>query len=376
MSDKWGSHLRGTFSGRLARGLRARRQGDEGASLVEYALLLALIAVVAIGALTFLGKTVSGTLNNVGNTIALGGSGGGSGPVFTDSTGTPLASTTVPNFNAGIPGQSNQFYASGTPPTTFTLTNSNLPGTMTLSSGGLLSGTPSTPGGPYTFTVTATDSSGSVSTQFSLTVVAASAPVFSAPSPFSATYVAGTPQTVNFAASPATAITESGALPSGVTFTGGTTSATLSGSAASGQGGVYPITITAANGTTTNPQSFTLTVNEKNGAVTPSSGDMTDETASTITLSATGYPAPAITLTSGINSLPNGVSFTTGNGTATLTIGNGSASRNDCYHSQGFGLASPTDYPLTFQSASNGVSGATNQSTDFTLTMNCNGNGH
>jgi pilus assembly protein Flp/PilA len=39
---------------------------DTGASLVEYALLLALIAVVAIGALTFLGGTVSNSLNNVG----------------------------------------------------------------------------------------------------------------------------------------------------------------------------------------------------------------------------------------------------------------------------------------------------------------------
>ncbi len=45
------------------------RADETGASLVEYALLLALIAVVAIGALTFLGHTVSNTLNNVGNTI-------------------------------------------------------------------------------------------------------------------------------------------------------------------------------------------------------------------------------------------------------------------------------------------------------------------
>jgi len=42
---------------------------DTGASLVEYALLLALIAVVAIGALTFLGGAVSNTLNNVGHQI-------------------------------------------------------------------------------------------------------------------------------------------------------------------------------------------------------------------------------------------------------------------------------------------------------------------
>lgn len=42
---------------------------ERGASLVEYALLLALIAVVAIVALVFLGGSVSHTLNNVGNAI-------------------------------------------------------------------------------------------------------------------------------------------------------------------------------------------------------------------------------------------------------------------------------------------------------------------
>lgn len=42
---------------------------ERGASLVEYALLLALIAVVAIVALVFLGGSVSNTLNNVGNHI-------------------------------------------------------------------------------------------------------------------------------------------------------------------------------------------------------------------------------------------------------------------------------------------------------------------
>jgi pilus assembly protein Flp/PilA len=42
---------------------------DKGASLVEYALLLALIAVVAIGALIFLGGAVNNTLHNVANTI-------------------------------------------------------------------------------------------------------------------------------------------------------------------------------------------------------------------------------------------------------------------------------------------------------------------
>lgn len=46
-----------------------RLSDERGASLVEYALLLVLIAVVAIAALTFLGGTVANTFNNVGNAI-------------------------------------------------------------------------------------------------------------------------------------------------------------------------------------------------------------------------------------------------------------------------------------------------------------------
>ena len=42
---------------------------ERGASLVEYALLLALIAVVAIAALLFLGGSVNKTLQNVGQNI-------------------------------------------------------------------------------------------------------------------------------------------------------------------------------------------------------------------------------------------------------------------------------------------------------------------
>jgi pilus assembly protein Flp/PilA len=45
------------------------RRDEVGASLVEYALLLALIAVVALVALHFLGGSVSNTLTNVGSSI-------------------------------------------------------------------------------------------------------------------------------------------------------------------------------------------------------------------------------------------------------------------------------------------------------------------
>ena len=54
----------------LAAYLRARFADDErGASLVEYALLVALIAVVCIVAVTFLGKSAKSKFNTVGNSI-------------------------------------------------------------------------------------------------------------------------------------------------------------------------------------------------------------------------------------------------------------------------------------------------------------------
>lgn len=49
--------------------LQARCKTDRGASLVEYALLVALIAVVALLAITFLGGTVRDNISEVGSAI-------------------------------------------------------------------------------------------------------------------------------------------------------------------------------------------------------------------------------------------------------------------------------------------------------------------
>ena len=55
----------------LATYLRARFGDTErGASLVEYALLVALIAVVCIAAVTLLGRNASTKFSKVGNSIA------------------------------------------------------------------------------------------------------------------------------------------------------------------------------------------------------------------------------------------------------------------------------------------------------------------
>jgi len=88
---------------------RVPAKDDDGASLVEYALLLALISVVAIGALTFLGGAVSNTLNNVGHQIAAsGGAGGGGGGGGTSGPGCSpafcISTSGTQSISAGGPG--------------------------------------------------------------------------------------------------------------------------------------------------------------------------------------------------------------------------------------------------------------------------------
>jgi len=50
--------------------LRARLHSDRGASLVEYALLVAFIAIVCIAAVTLLGTNTSGGISQAGNSLA------------------------------------------------------------------------------------------------------------------------------------------------------------------------------------------------------------------------------------------------------------------------------------------------------------------
>jgi pilus assembly protein Flp/PilA len=50
--------------------IQARRGAERGASLVEYALHVALIALVCIAAVTFLGQTVSSQYSSIGSGVA------------------------------------------------------------------------------------------------------------------------------------------------------------------------------------------------------------------------------------------------------------------------------------------------------------------
>ena len=47
----------------------AKMRAEEGQALVEYALIISLIAVVAIGMLTLTGNNVTGILNTIANAL-------------------------------------------------------------------------------------------------------------------------------------------------------------------------------------------------------------------------------------------------------------------------------------------------------------------
>jgi len=176
-----------------------------------------------------------------------------------------ITSASSTTFTTGTAGSFSITSSPGFPATAATLAVSNVQnavaGVNVPSSGTgsiTINGTP-TGSGVETFTITATNGAGLQATQnFTLTVNQAP----SITSANSTTFTAGTAGsfTVTTLGYPNPALSESGALPNGITFTGnGNGTATLAGTAT--VPGTSPITITANNGISPNAmQSFTLTV--------------------------------------------------------------------------------------------------------------------
>ncbi len=276
----------------------------------------------------------------------------GAGPdavqTFTLTVNLPAAITTANNttFTVGTAGTFT-VTATGFPAPTFSETGA-LPSGVTLASAtGLLSGTPAAgAGGTYLLTITAHNGAGMDSTQsFTLTVDQASAIT----SANTAAFTVGSPGTftVTATAFPAPTLSETGALPSGVTFTPAT--GKLAGTPGAGTAGSYPITFTAHNGVGADAlQSFTLTVGQAPAITTTNSATFTVGTAGTFTVTATGFPAPSF---SEAGLLPTGVTFNTTTGVLSGTPGAGTGG----------------SYPIIF-TALNGV--GTNATQNFTLAVN------
>jgi hypothetical protein len=202
--------------------------------------------------------------------------------------------------------------------------NGDTPSVVTGTLSCTTSATPSSPVGDYTISNCSGLSSpnyaityayGNLAVQRAATITSAPATTFTVGSPGSFTLTTGA------AFPPATALTEQGTLPSGVTFIDNKNgTASLAGTPAIGTGATYPVSITATNGV--NPpavQPFTLTVNETPTITSAKTATFTVGSSGTLRIT-TGHDFPTATTLSETGALPGGVTFTDNNdGTATLT---------------------------------------------------------
>jgi len=269
--------------------------------------------------------------------------------------GTPPAITSASNtnFTVSVAGTFT-VTATGMPTPSLSETGA-LPGGVTLKDNGngtaTLSGTPAAgTAGSYSFSITAQNGVGPNASQ-GFTLAVNQAPAVTSAN--NVTFTVSAPGTFSVTATgmPAPSLTETGALPSGVTFKdNGNGTATLSGTPGSGTAGTYTLVMKAHNGVGADAsQTFSLTVNQGLAITSASSTTFTAGAAGTFTVTTTGAPTPSLRET---GTLPSGVIFTdNGNGTATLS---------------GSPLAAGS-YPITI-TAHNGVTADATQS--FTLTVN------
>jgi len=200
---------------------------------------------------------------------------------------------------------------------------------------GALAGTPGAGmGGTYPLTFSATNSVGTNTQGFTLTVD--QAPAFTNAS--STTFKVGSPGAFRIGATgfPAPTLSEAGTdtLPGGVTFTPGT--GNLGGTPGSGAGGNYILHFTAHNGVGSDAtQTFTLAVDEAptvscpanimtnaaNGACSPP--------AISFAANSTGFPAPVLSYQWGSSTITSPTTFALGTNVVTCTAAN-SVGTNQC----------------------------------------------
>jgi hypothetical protein len=310
------------------------------------------------GTATIAGTAGVGTHGSYPITIkADSGLGGSTTQNFTLTVNVAPAITSQPNASAsegdafsftvqtdGVP--TNTISKSGSLPTGLSFTD-NGDNTATIS------GTPAAgTHGSYPLTFTATNGVDSPATQNFTLQVNLGASISSANN---TTAVEGDAMTFTVQAGgvPTPVISHTGALPSGLSFIDnhdGT--ATLSGTAATGTYGSYPLTITANNGVDTPAsQNFTLTVDSKPNFTSATSTSAAEGDPFSFNVTTGENPAAAIGET---GDLPSGLSFVdNGDGTATISGTPDAGSKGT--------------YPLTF-SADNGVHSPVTQ--NFTLQVN------
>ncbi len=230
------------------------------------------------------------------------------------------------NFNAGGSSLFTILTAGAIPATVALTETGTLPAgvSFTDNSDGtaILSGTPAAgTGGSYTLTITASNGVAPNSTQtFTLSVNEGPAITSADHTAFAVGNAGSFTVTTTPGLPSSTVLTETGSLPSGVTFhDNGDGTATLAGTPVAGTGGSHPLTITASNGSSANAdQAFTLTVTEPPNITSADHALFPIGSTGTFTIT-TRAGFPTATAISETGSLPPGITFhDNGNGTAAL----------------------------------------------------------
>jgi hypothetical protein len=172
-------------------------------------------------------------------------------------------------------------------------------------------------GGVYPLTLTAAQTGDSSVTE-SYTLTVDQAPAITSVASATSPPVPPAPSRWTPPASPRPALTESGPLPAGVTFTdNGNGTASLSGTPAAGTGGTYPLVLTADNAVDSpQTQDFTLTVNQAPAVTSAATASFELNQHGSFTVAVSGFPTPTL---GERGTVPRGLSFTNNlNGTATI----------------------------------------------------------
>jgi hypothetical protein len=271
--------------------------------------------------------SLSGTPSAPGTftfTVSVTGGGQTATKTFTITVAAALTITTatLPNATVGTP-YSQTLTATGVSGTlTWSISTGALPGGITLSSAGALSGTPSA-SGTFNFTVSVTGGGQTATQSFTITVAAALT-ITTATLPNA---VVGTPYSQTLAAAGGTGVftwsISTGALPAGITLS---SAGSLSGTPSAS--GTFTFTVSVTGGGQTATQSFTITVGAVLTITTPSAlPGATFGVGYNQALSVTGGAAPFTwSLVSG--TLPTGIALNTGSlngipsapGTFTFTV--------------------------------------------------------
>ncbi|MFZ7088828.1 beta strand repeat-containing protein [Curtobacterium sp. RRHDQ10] len=285
------------------------------------------------GTATLAGTPVAGTGGTYPLTIVATAD-GGTAPATTQSfvltvdEAPTITSADHVTFLAGSAGSFTVTTAGGFPTSTALTVRGDLPSGMTFTDDGdgtaTIAGTPAPgTGGTYPVMLSARAIGGgsAASTQsFTLTVIETPTITSAASTTFTAGVAGSFSVTTSGGFPSPPALTITGSLPDGVTFSdAGDGTATLSGTPSASTGGTYPVTITAVNGAGAGTsQAFTLTVDQAPTVTSPASATFRVGVAGSAAIT-TSAGVPGATTLSVVGDLPRGLVFTADGGSGTIS---------------------------------------------------------